>query len=74
MQQISDNVFVEIEKRGEYDSMPGCNCGFVVTSEGIVMIDTPSRPGQAVKWREEIARRGELRYIINTEYHIDHVP
>jgi cyclase len=73
VKQITENVFVEIEKRGDYDSMPGCNFGFVVTSEGIVMIDGPSRPGQAIQWRDEIAGRGELRYLINTEYHIDHI-
>ena len=73
MQQITNNIFVEIERPGEYDSMPGCNYGFVVTSGGIVMIDAPSRPAEAIRWRDEIARRGELRYIINTGYHIDHI-
>ncbi|MFC1893352.1 MBL fold metallo-hydrolase [Chloroflexota bacterium] len=73
MQQISANVYVEVEPPGDYDSMPGCNCSFVVTSEGVVMIDTPSRPKDAMRWRNEMASKGDVRYIINTEYHPDHI-
>lgn len=65
MQQITANVFVETE-------YGGANVGFVSTSEGVVMIDTPNQPKDIIKWRDEINRRGEVRYIINTEYHRDH--
>ena len=66
MQQVTANVYVET---GTF----GCNPSFVTTTEGIVMIDTPYLPGNAVKWRDEIAKRGEVRYIINTEHHADHI-
>lgn len=66
MQQVTPNVYAETEFRG-------CNCGFVVTSEGVVMVDTPMMPTEAVKWREEITRHGELRYLVNTEPHGDHI-
>ena len=65
MQQITANVFVET-KYG------GANVGFVTTSEGIVMIDTPNQPQDILKWQDEINRRGEVRYLINTECHRDH--
>ena len=65
MQQITDNVFAETGFRG-------CNPSFVVTSEGVVMIDTPQMPVDAVKWHDEIARHGPVRYLINTEPHGDH--
>lgn len=65
MQQIAKNVYVETDFRG-------CNVGFVVTGEGVVMIDTPQMPRDAVKWREEVARHGTVRYLINTEPHADH--
>jgi cyclase len=65
MQQISDNVYVETE-------YTGCNTGFVVTDDGIVMIDTPQIPEDAIKWREEISKYGEVRCLINTEPHQDH--
>lgn len=65
MQKISESVYVETG----YD---GCNVGFVVTSEGIVMIDTPMAPRDAIDWRNRIAGHGRVRYLINTEPHGDH--
>lgn len=65
MQQLTSNVFVDTQVKG-------CNFGFVTTSDGIVMIDSPHKPSDAMKLKAEIARRGQLRYIINTEPHGDH--
>ena len=66
MQQLTKNVFVETCLRG-------CNHGFVTTSDGIVMIDSPHKPSDALKLKAEIAKHGgNLRYIINTEPHGDH--
>ena len=65
MQQLTANVHAETGLRG-------CNHGFVTTSDGIVMIDSPHKPSDALKLKAEIDRRGQLRYIINTEPHGDH--
>ena len=65
MQNITDNVYAETGFRG-------CNPGFVVTKEGVVMIDTPQMPADAIRWRDEIAKHGPVRYVINTEPHGDH--
>lgn len=65
MQQLTKNVYVETCIRG-------CNHGFVTTSDGVVLIDTPHKPSDAVKLKTEIAKHGPLRYIINTEPHGDH--
>ena len=65
MRQLTSNVYVETELRG-------CNHGFVTTSDGVVMIDSPHKPSDAMKLKAEIARHGQLRYIINTEPHGDH--
>jgi len=65
MQKITDNVYAET-------GFPGCNPGFVVTKEGVVMIDTPQMPTDAIRWRNEIAKHGPVRYLINTEPHGDH--
>ena len=65
MEQLTSNVFVETQIRG-------CNHGFVTTSEGVVMIDSPHKPSDALKLKAEIVKHGELRYIINTEPHGDH--
>ncbi len=65
MQRITEHVYVETGFRG-------CNASFVVTKEGVVIIDTPMMPAEAIAWRDEIARHGPVRYLINTEPHIDH--
>jgi cyclase len=65
MQQITHNVFVETGFRG-------CNTSFIVTAEGVVVIDTPMVPSEAKKWRDEAAKHGPVRYVINTEPHTDH--
>ena len=65
MQQLTSNIFVETEVRG-------CDFGFVTTSDGIVLIDTPHKPSTAMWLKAEIEKRGQLRYIINTEPHGDH--
>ena len=65
MQQLTKNVFAEVGVRG-------CNFGYVTTSDGVVMIDSPQKPTDAMKLKAEIERHGPLRYIINTEPHGDH--
>ena len=66
MEQIRENIFVETD-------FLGCNPGFVVTSQGIVMVDTPQKPSQAHEWGKEIQGHGDVRYIIITDHHVDHV-
>jgi cyclase len=65
MQQLTRNVFVET-------GVKGCNFGYVTTTDGIVMIDSPHKPSDALKLKAKIDTIGELRYIINTEPHGDH--
>ncbi len=72
MKQITANVYVE-DRFSVPPKYRGCNPAFVTTSEGIVMLDTPMLPTDAVEWRDEIAKRGEVRYIINTHHHVDHI-
>jgi cyclase len=66
MRRVSENVYAEIY-------FWGCNPGFVVTGEGVVMIDTPQQPIDAVRWRERLQEYGPIRYLINTEPHVDHI-
>lgn len=64
--QVTSNVYFEKGFRG-------ANVGYITTADGIIMIDTPQKPSEAVTWREEISTRGQLRYLINTEPHGDHI-
>lgn len=66
MQQVTDNVYTNTGIRG-------CNPSFVVTSDGVVVIDTPQLPTRAVAMREQAEQHGEIRYLVNTEHHVDHI-
>src|SRR5215467_1456063 len=65
MEQLTKNVFIETGLRGS-------NHGFVTTTDGLVLIDTPHKPSDAMRLRADLERRGRLRYILNTEPHGDH--
>jgi cyclase len=66
MEQVTANVFTETKVRG-------CNPSYVTTSDGVVVVDTPQLPTRALAMREEAERRGPIRYVINTEHHVDHI-
>jgi len=65
MKQLTKNICVET-------GWSGANVGYVITTEGLVMIDTPHKPSDAIKWKEEVENKGKVRYLINTESHQDH--
>ena len=54
-------------------SLRGCNPSFVVTADGVVHIDTPQLPTKAVGMRAAAEAHGRIRYLINTENHVDHI-
>ncbi len=66
MEQVTENVYTNTKLRG-------CNPSFVTTSDGVVVIDTPQLPTKAVEMRAEAESHGPIRYLINTEHHIDHI-
>ncbi|MGD0447723.1 MAG: MBL fold metallo-hydrolase [Candidatus Dormibacteria bacterium] len=66
MEQLTPNVFTDTGLRG-------CNPSFVVTSDGVVVIDTPQLPTRAVAMRKLAESHGPIRYVINTEHHVDHI-
>lgn len=66
MRQISDHVFAEF-------LWWGCNPGYVKTSDGVFMIDTPQQPIDAMRWREHLELQGPILGLVNTEPHIDHI-
>jgi cyclase len=66
MRRISEHVYAEIY-------FWGCNPGFVTTSDGVFMIDTPQQPIEALRWRERLLELGPIHHIVNTEPHPDHI-
>jgi cyclase len=65
MEKVTENVYAEL-------GFNGCNVSFVVTKQGVVMVDTPQIPSEAIQWRDEIEKHGPVRYLINSEPHGDH--
>jgi cyclase len=68
IREIAPNIFVETEYHG-------ANVAFVVTGEGVILIDTPMLPDQARLWQGVIRQRTDepITYIINTDHHRAHV-
>ncbi|MBN1160373.1 MAG: MBL fold metallo-hydrolase [Dehalococcoidales bacterium] len=66
MQKITENVYVESQ-------ISACNSSCVVTKDGVVVIDTPMVPANAKKHAAAISKFGQVRYLVNTEPHGDHI-
>src|SRR5260221_5336479 len=66
LERVTPNVWTTTKLRG-------CNPSFVTTSDGVVVIDTPQLPTRAVAMRAEAEAHGPIRYLINTEHHVDHI-
>jgi cyclase len=63
---VTPNVFTDVTIRG-------CNPSYVVTTDGVVVVDTAQLPTKAVAMRAEAESHGPIRYVINTEHHVDHI-
>lgn len=68
VREIAPRIFVET-------GYHGANVAYIVTGEGVILIDTPMLPKEARHWQEEIqARTNEpIIYIVNTDHHRAHV-
>ncbi|MEZ4706623.1 MAG: MBL fold metallo-hydrolase [Caldilineaceae bacterium] len=67
-EELAPGIFINTNYRG-------CTPGFIHTEEGIILVDTPLIPKQAIDWRDQIEQQyaGEpLLYIINTDHHRGH--
>jgi cyclase len=66
MEQVTANIRTATDIRG-------CNPSYVTTADGVVVIDTPQLPTRAVAMRNEAEAHGPIRYVVNTEHHVDHI-
>ena len=67
-QEIAPGVYINTFYRG-------CTPGFVVTNEGLILIDAPLIPKQARDWREQIEMAAPalpILYLFNTDHHRGH--
>lgn len=65
MIEIDANIMVETEHLGSNNSI-------VSTPEGLVLIDSPHRPTDAIRWRRQVEACGNTLFLINTDHHPDH--
>ena len=65
MVELDGNILVET-------GFLGSNNGIVCTDEGLVLVDSPHRPTDAVRWRRTAQAAGDAVFLINTDHHIDH--
>jgi glyoxylase-like metal-dependent hydrolase (beta-lactamase superfamily II) len=66
MQEIADGVFSEIKYYG-------CNVSCVKTDDGVLLVDNPQNPSDALDWRAQAEKIGPIRYQVNSEHHADHI-
>jgi len=68
MERVTENIYIETE-------YPGTNVGLIVTDLGLVMIESPYMPEDALDFVQKIksVSNKEIVYLINTDHHFDHV-
>ena len=68
MEQVTENIYVETE-------YPGTNVGLITTDRGLVMVESPYMPEDALDFAQKIKSVSdkEVVYLINTDHHFDHV-
>ncbi|WP_303865026.1 MBL fold metallo-hydrolase [Alkalibaculum bacchi] len=66
MERVTENVFTNTKIRG-------CNPSIVFTDEGAVFIDTAQWISTLLEMIDFAKSKGPIKYLINTEPHIDHI-
>ena len=68
MQKLAKDLYVET-------GFTGVTVGALVTTDGIVCIDTPTHPVDARRWRQKLAQLSNkpILFIINLDHHRDRV-
>ena len=67
-EELAEGVFINNHYRG-------CTPGFIHTEEGIILVDAPLIPKQALDWRSQIEEEypeHPFLYLINTDHHRGH--
>ncbi|OGO50201.1 MAG: hypothetical protein A2148_04155 [Chloroflexi bacterium RBG_16_68_14] len=69
--EVADSVFAYVQAGG---GLCVSNAGFIVGTEGCIVIDALFAPSMTRAFREEIARVTDkpARLLINTHHHVDH--
>ena len=66
MQKLAPKVFLE-------NKYIGVNLGLVVTSEGLLLVDSPLHPEEVNEWWKVVSERGRPKFLILLDSHPDRV-
>ena len=66
MQKLAPKVFLE-------NKYIGVNLGLVVTSEGLLLVDSPLHPEEVTEWWKVVSERGRPKFLILLDSHPDRV-
>jgi glyoxylase-like metal-dependent hydrolase (beta-lactamase superfamily II) len=66
MQKLAPKVFLE-------NKYIGVNLGLVVTSEGLLLVDSPLHPEEVQEWWKVVSERGRPKFLILLDSHPDRV-
>jgi len=68
MQKLAKDIYVE-------HGFLGVTVGAILTSDGIICIDTPTHPADARRWRLKLAQLSQkpVQFVVNLDHHRDRV-
>lgn len=69
--QVADGIYAAIAKAG---GLASGNAGFIISDDGVLIIDTFFTPYAMEELIAEIAKKTQqpIKYAVNTHYHLDH--
>lgn len=75
LQQLEHGAWAAIDNPAAKAEESGSNAGFVIGTDGVLVVDTFENPAAARKMLEAIREKTKLpvRFVVNTHYHLDHV-
>lgn len=75
LHEVAPGVWAAIDNAAAKAARAGANAGFVIGSDGVLVVDTFENPDAAKELLNQIRQKTNLpiRFVVNTHYHLDHV-
>lgn len=75
LHELGHGAWAAIDNPAAKAAQSGSNAGFVIGSEGVVVVDTFENIAAAQVLLDDIRQKTNLpvRFVVNTHYHLDHV-
>lgn len=75
LRDLQGGAWAAIDNPAAKGEESGSNAGFVIATDGVIVVDTFENPAAAQKMLDAIREKTKLpvRFVVNTHYHLDHV-